>query len=175
MSSKLFIRDKTTAALLLCCLSILCLYGCGYHLIGPSPLKNGLTIGDIKNSTREPLLEERLGAALIDELSKEGVKDINNGGPLITADIKAFSMSAVSEANELAGEYAITLKVDFRVKKDNRVIKIDSVEPPFLITFQASDVIQQTASLKDEAVRKAMREIVREFLMRLRLELQKLP
>jgi len=152
--------------LLTACSLLLNFYGCGYSIHGRASLPfDSIQIGKIENITLEPKLQDQLYAALTDEFLKHGI-DVNpNAGYKLSATINQFELRILAESSDVATEYEVITKADFKVIDPSGKIKeFKDIGSPFLISFSASGPLDELIASKELASEKAMRDMAMEIV-----------
>jgi len=109
------------------------LAGCGYHLVGETPRLaedvRSVSVGTIKNRSREPGLEKALAFALEREIHERGqlrmVEDPGGGDAVLSGTIRQLRVRPVAfDSNDQALQYEMALIVDLILtrQRDGRVL-----------------------------------------------------
>jgi outer membrane lipopolysaccharide assembly protein LptE/RlpB len=158
--------------LLLSCSLFLVLSGCGYSLHTKASLPfDAIRIGTIENKTLEPKLQDGLNRSLTGEFLKQGISVQNNAGYKLEGVIRQFELRVLSEKSEVASEYEVTIKGDFRlVDPAGKIKEFKNIGSPFIVSFYGSGKLNELIAYKEQASERALKdmaaEIVATFLYR---------
>lgn len=147
-------------------LLLLTFYGCGYSIHGRASLPfDSIQIGKIENVTLEPKLQDLLHKALTDEFLKQGIAVSPNAGYKLSATISQFELRILSEKADIATEYEVDTKADFKVIDPSGNIKeFKKIGSPFIISFSGSGQLNELIASKELASERAMRDIAMEIV-----------
>ena len=160
------VRGSLAAMLLCAMLSALCPLGCGYQIHNKASLPfSAIQIGRIENKTVEPKLEDRLYRALTEEFLKQGV-DVSPGASYkITGTIHQFDMRVLSEKSDVAVDYEVIVKADFKLTDPSGITKeVRNIESPFIISFSGGGALNDLITSKELAAERAIRDIAMEIV-----------
>jgi hypothetical protein len=123
---------------------------------GPGAVK----IGRIINRTTEPRLDDRMRAALAEELMRQGVAVVSSSPNEITAVIKGFSLGTLSEKRKYAAEYSVEIKADIAFKNEKGVVRrFTAVSSPFIESFNSPDSVAGIIAAKELAEEAALKNL----------------
>lgn len=161
---------KTYAGrLILCLLFVAChlllIAGCGYTIQGRASLPfDSVSIGNIVNKTYEPRLQDRMQAALANELLKYGFTLDGNSPYRIDGVIDAFELRTLSEKSGTAIEYEIIIKGDFKLAEPSGKTRELRNHGVFIVSFSSSESLQPVIAAKEKAIEKALRDLSSEII-----------
>ena len=144
-----------------CLLTGLLLSGCGYsvHTHSDLPFKE-IKIGTIENKTLEPKLQDKLHAALTEEFMKNGIMVNPYADTKISAILREFDLSVLSEKKEITIEYRVLINADFIVEyKDGRKKEFKKIDSPFIVSLASSEDLATLLAKKDLVEERAMRDV----------------
>lgn len=155
---------RVASRVLFGCLSLIMaavLAGCGYQIQRKASLPFGeITIGHIENRTVEPKLQDRLNRALTEEFLKQGLAVSHTAGRTLTAIVKDFKMTELSERADVALEYRVTITADFLLTdSEGKVLKKKTVATPFIVSFSAAKDLGGLIAARETAEEQAARDI----------------
>lgn len=178
-------------ALVLSLLVFVIAAGCGYKIHGRADLPfTEVAIGEIKNNTAEPKLQDRMHRLLAESLMEYGVDVRNSSRYRIEGEFIKFNVYPVAEKDLKAIEYQLDVSGNFRIidtdsdRKDTkpdketnvktgdkkakyRVENIGSVSNPYLTYFKSSDLLVSVVAAKEAATEKAIKELSQELVLRI--------
>lgn len=163
----IMIRDLSLKAVSYFLLSACCLllFGCGYTIHGKANLPfQSLAIGKIINKTFEPKLEDRMQAALVDELMRSGFLIESNSAYRIDGVITIFELKTLSEKSGVAVEYEVIIKGDFKLMDPLGKTRALRNRGVFIISFSSAENLQNVIALKEKAIEKAMKDFSSEIV-----------
>jgi outer membrane lipopolysaccharide assembly protein LptE/RlpB len=146
------------------------LSGCGYSIQGRADLPfDKVTVSEIKNSTGEPKLQDRMHRLLAETFMEYGVDIAASARYRVEVDITNFSVYPVAERNLQAIEYQLTMSCKVRVidMETRKVAEIGSVESPYLVYFRSSGLLVSVLAEKETATEKAIKDLSQEIVMRI--------
>ena len=145
---------------------LLTVYGCGYTIHGKKSLPfDSIQISKIENRTLEPKLQDRLHNALTEEFLKQGIAVHPEAGYKLSGTIHLFELHVLSERSDIAAEYEVIIKGDFRLVDPSENIKeFKNIGSPFIVSFQSSDLLEDVLALKELASEKAIRDMAMEIV-----------
>jgi len=140
--------------------------GCGYTIHGKKSLPfDSIQISKIENRTLEPKLQDRLHNALTEEFLKQGVAVHPEAGYKLSGTIHLFELHVLSERSDIAAEYEVIIKGDFRlVDPSGNIKEFKNIGSPFIVSFQSSDLLEDVLALKELASEKAIRDMAMEIV-----------
>jgi hypothetical protein len=147
-----------------CLLFTVC--GCGYTIHGKKSLPfDSIQISKIENLTLEPKLQDRLHNALTEEFLKQGIAVHPEAGYKLSGTIHLFELHVLSERSDIAAEYEVIIKGDFRlVGPSGNIKEFKNIGSPFIVSFQSSDLLEDVLALKELASEKAIRDMAMEIV-----------
>jgi hypothetical protein len=166
-------QRQTPAALLFSFLALCSLLfaanGCGYSLHGRSALPfHDVAIGIIENNTVEPKLQDSLTVALTQEFLKEGITVTPAAQYRLSGVIHTFSLRILSEKSDVAAEYEVTIKGDFRIiDASGKITEMKQVGSPFIVSFPSSGQLNELIAFKEQASNKALQDMAAEIVANL--------
>ena len=139
----------------------LLLSGCGYSVYTHSDLPfKEIKIGTIENKTLEPKLQDKLHSALTEEFMKNGIMVNPYADTKISAVLREFDMTVLSEKNGIAIEYRVVINADFIVEdKDGRKKEFKKIDSPFIISVASSEDLATLLAEKDLVEERAMSDV----------------
>ena len=145
------------------------LTGCGYTIHGKVALPfDSIQIGRIENVTTEPKLQDVLYKALTEEFLKQGITVSPDSGYKLTGNINHFELRIISEKKELATEYEVIIRGDFRLAEPSGAVKeFKNIGSPFIVSFQSSNILEDVLALKEQASEKALKDLASEIVAHL--------
>jgi hypothetical protein len=152
--------------LLIACCMLFGQYGCGYTVRSKASLPfKAVRIGRIENKTLEPKLEDGLYSALTEEFLKQGV-DVDPAARYeISGKIRQFTLGILSEKSNIATEYEVTIKADFRlVDPSGKVRELKNIGSPFIVTFSGAGRLNEVLASKELASEQAIRDMAVEIV-----------
>jgi len=141
------------------------LAACGYSIQGKANLPfRTVSIGKIFNKTFEPRLEDKMQDALVEELLKNGFTLVQNSEYRIEGVIKVFQMKVFAEKNNVAVEYEVDIKGDFKlIGPDGKSKKLAS-EGIFIVSFLSTETLNVVMANKEVAIEQALRDFSTEIV-----------
>jgi hypothetical protein len=146
--------------LLLVTFHLLLVAGCGYTIHGRSDLPfPSIAFGKIVNRTFEPRIEDRMHAALADELIRSGFLIDGKSGYRLNGDITALDLRTLSEKSGVAVEYEVLVRGNFKLVGPSGKAKELRHRGVFIVSFPSTDSLQNVIALKERAIEKALRDL----------------
>lgn len=144
----------------------LCLIGCGYSIHQKAALPfDSIQIGSIENRTPEPKLQDKLHKALTEEFLKQGIAVRPDAGYKLTGTINQFELRILSERADIATEYEVIIRGDFRLKDPAGKTKdFKSIGSPFIVSFSGASQLNEIIGLKELASERAIRDMAMEII-----------
>jgi hypothetical protein len=141
-------------------------YSCGYTIQGKKSLPfDSIQIANIENRTLEPKLQDKLHNALTEEFLKHGVAVRSGAGYKLSGTIHLFELHVLSEKAEMAVEYEVIIKGDFRIIDPSGKIKdFKDIGSPFIVSFQSSGLLENVLTSKELASEKAIKDMAMEIV-----------
>jgi hypothetical protein len=154
-------RISSMSIICACLVVVLLSSGCGYSVYRQSDLPfKEIQIGTIENRTLEPKLQDKLYAALAEEFVKNGIRVVPSADKKISAVVKTFDMTVLSEKKEITVEYLIHIQADFAVEdKAGGKTPLLNIESPFIISLLSSDDLSTLLAKRDLVEEKALQDI----------------
>jgi hypothetical protein len=151
---------------LLSCNLLLVLSGCGYSLHTKASLPfDAIRIGTIENKTLEPKLQDGLNLFLTGEFLKQGIAVQNNAGYKLEGVIHKFELRVLSEKSDVASEYEVTIKGDFRlVDPAGKIKEFKDIGSPFIVSFYGSGKLNELIAHKEQASETALKDMAAEIV-----------
>jgi outer membrane lipopolysaccharide assembly protein LptE/RlpB len=146
------------------------LSGCGYSFQGRADLPfDRVTVSEIKNSTAEPKLQDRLHRLLAETFMEYGVDIVPSARYRVEADITNFSVFPVAERNLQAIEYQLKVSCKVRIidMETRKVAELGEIEAPYLVYFRSSGLLVSVLAEKETASEKALKDLSQEIVMRI--------
>jgi outer membrane lipopolysaccharide assembly protein LptE/RlpB len=150
----------------LSCSLLLVLSGCGYSLHTKASLPfDAIRIGKIENKTLEPKLQDGLNRSLTEEFLKQGISVHDNAGYKLEGVIRKFELRVLSEKSEVASEYEVTIKGDFRlVDPAGKIKEFKDIGSPFIVSFIGSGNLNELIANKELASERALKDMAAEIV-----------
>jgi len=142
------------------------LSGCGYSLHTKASLPfDAIRIGKIENKTLEPKLQDVLNRSLTGEFLKQGIAVQNNAGVKLEGVIHKFELRVLSEKSEVASEYEVTIKGDFRlVDPAGKIKEFKNIGSPFIVSFYGSGKLNELIAYKEQASERALKDMAADIV-----------
>lgn len=140
--------------------------GCGYRLQTKAELPfESVSIGEIKNLTYEPKLQDKMRQSLIDALMTQGFRISKNAKYRIDGDLTAFNLTVLSEVGLTASEYSVDLTGNF-VITDTENGKSYPVKTyrPFTTHFTVKERLSEVIDQKELYTKRACNELASEIV-----------
>jgi outer membrane lipopolysaccharide assembly protein LptE/RlpB len=152
--------------LLLSCSLLPVLSGCGYSLHTKASLPfDAIRIGTIENKTLEPKLQDGLNRSLTGEFLKQGITVQNNAGYKLEGVINKFELRVLSEKSEVASEYEVTIKGNFRlIDPAGKIKEFKDIGSPFIVSFYGSGKLNELIAYKEQASERALKDMAAEIV-----------
>lgn len=140
--------------------------GCGYTIHGRASLPfDSIQIEKIENKTFEPKLQDKLYAALTEEFLKQGIAIQPGADYKLYGTIHQFDLNVLSSREDIAVEYEVVIKGDFRLVEPSEKVKdFKNIGSPFTVSFSGSGKLSDMIALKELASEKAMRDMAMEIV-----------
>jgi hypothetical protein len=148
---------------------LLTFFGCGYTIHGKTSLPfDSIQIVKMENNTLEPKLQDRLYNALTEEFLKQGI-DVNpDAGYKLSGTINQFELRILSEKIDIAAEYEVSIRGDFKlVDPSGNIKEFKNIGSPFIVSFQSSEMLEDMLALKELASERAIRDMAMEIVLTL--------
>lgn len=142
------------------------LFGCGYRLQTKAELPfETVAIGEIKNLTYEPKLQDKVRQSLMDALSAQGIRISKNAKYRIDGDLLVFNLNVLSEVGLTASEYSVDLSGNF-VITDTESGKSYPVKTyrPFTTHFTVKDRLSEVVNQRELYTKRACNELATEIV-----------
>ncbi len=142
------------------------LFGCGYTIHGKESLPfDSIQIGKIENVTLEPKLQDRLHKALTEEFLKQGIAVYPGAGYKLSGTINQFELHILSEKSDIAAEYEVIIKGDFRVIEPSGNIKeFKNIGSPFIVSFSGSGSLDELIASQELVSERAIKDMAMEIV-----------
>jgi hypothetical protein len=150
-------------------LSLFTFFGCGYTIHGKTSLPfDSIQIVKMENNTLEPKLQDRLYNALTEEFLKQGVAVRPGAGYKLSGTINHFELRILSEKIDIAAEYEVSIRGDFKlVDPSGKIKEFKNIGSPFIVSFQSSEMLEDMLALKELASERAIRDMAMEIVLTL--------
>ena len=141
------------------------LSGCGYSLMGHKAIAvEDIKIGTISNATYEPGLDDALIKALKDELMRQGFVISSTSKNEIHGTIASFQLTGADMKNDIFSAYQITITGKFYYKDAAGKDILLRGTTPYIITFQATDALNQVFADRQAAEDSALHDLSSEIV-----------
>jgi outer membrane lipopolysaccharide assembly protein LptE/RlpB len=149
--------------------------GCGYSLQQRANLPfDSVTIGEIKNSTVEPKLQDRLNRRLAETFMEYGVDIRRSARYRVEGDIKTFMVYPIAERNLQAVEYQLSVTCSFRlIDTETRKVEEMSVSSPYPLYFRSTGMLVDVLAEKETVTEQAMKDLSQELMLQIIYKLPK--
>lgn len=130
---------------------------CGYGVHRDLPF-DSVRLGKIENRTFEHGLEDRLAAALGDELMRNGIKLSDKSRYSIGGVINVFELRGIAQKGDMTVQYEVYIDGSFSLKgpEGESPLKTGALFP---VIFSTEGPLEAVAGLKEEAIARALRDI----------------
>ncbi len=144
----------------------LCFVGCGYTIHGRASLPfDSIQIGKIENITVEPKLQDKLHKALTEEFLKQGIAVYPDAGYKVIGTINQFELRILSEKADIATEYEVLIKGDFKlINPSGNIKEFKNIGSPFIVSFSGSGPLEELIASKELASERAIRDMAMEIV-----------
>jgi hypothetical protein len=144
-------------------------FGCGYAIHGNLSLPfDEIQIVEIENKTLEPKLQDSLYRALTEEFLKQGVTVSPDAGYKISGTIDHFELRVLSEKADIATEYEVIVKADFKlIDPSGDAKEFKNIVSPFIVSFTSPGPLNDLIASKEIASEKAIRDMAAEIVANL--------
>jgi hypothetical protein len=165
-TSKFKVQSSHLALLFTVYCLLFAVAGCGYTVRSKASLPfKAVRIVRIENKTHEPKLQDRLYAALTEEFLKQSVDVSPSARYEISGQIKQFTLGILSEKSNIATEYEVTIKADFRlVDPSGKVKEFKNIGSPFIVTFSGAGRLNKLIASKELASEQAIKDMAAEIV-----------
>jgi hypothetical protein len=128
-----------------------------------------VTVSEIKNSTGEPKLQDRMHRLLAQTFMEYGVDIVPSARYRVEADISSFNVFPVAERNLQAIEYQLKVSCKVRIidMETRKVAELGDIEAPYLVYFRSSGLLVSVLAEKETATEKALKDLSQEIVMRI--------
>ena len=142
------------------------LVGCGYTIHGKASLPfDSIQITGIENRTLEPKLQDKLYRALTEEFLKQGITVRPGADYKLSGTIHFFELRVLSEKKDIAVEYEVAIKGDFKLFGPSGEMKtLKNIGSPFIVSFPGSGLMEDVIASKESISEKAMRDMAVEIV-----------
>jgi outer membrane lipopolysaccharide assembly protein LptE/RlpB len=157
-------------SLIISLMLVVFLSGCGYSIQGRANLPfDRVTVSEIKNSTGEPKLQDRMHRLLAQTFMEYGVDIAPSARYRVEVDITDVRVFPVAERNLQAIEYQLTVNCKVRVidMETRKVAELGAIEAPYLVYFRSSGLLVSVLAEKETATEKALKDLSQEIVMRI--------
>jgi len=145
---------------------LITVYGCGYTIHGKASLPfDAIQIDKIENITLEPKLQDRLYKALTEEFLKNGIAVYPDAGYKLSGTIRQYTLHILSEKSDVAIEYEVIIKGDFRlIDPSGNMKEFKDIGSPFIVSFSGSGPLDELIAFKELASERAVRDMAMEII-----------
>ena len=160
-------KKKISVFLLLVSIALPVITGCGYTVRNKASLPfESIQIGRIENRTVEPKLQDRLYLSLTQEFLKQGISVSPAASYKLSGTIHSFDLRIVSERSDIASEYEVLMKADFRVTDPSGKDKeFKDVSSPFIVSFTVpAGPLEGLIARKEIATDRGIQDIATEIV-----------
>jgi len=160
-------KKKISVFLLLISILLSVISGCGYTLHGKASLPfDSIQIVRIENKTLEPKLQDRLYLALTQEFLKQGISVSPAAAYKLNGTIHSFDLRIVSERSDIASEYEVLMKADFKVTDPSGKTKeFKDITSPFIVSFSVpTGPLEGLIARKEIATDRGIQDIATEIV-----------
>ena len=150
-------RPQKALTLVLAC-AMLLVASCGYS-IRQSPAISEVRIGEIKNMSFEPGLQDTFIISLERELTRRGIRVDRSAEYVLEGRINNVQIKGTAEAEGVTVQYEVTITGDFfLVHPDGPSEQRKELRgrDNFIVSFNARGDLQQVMSSKEGALRQAL-------------------
>src|SRR4030043_1623632 len=161
------IKNKDFILCALCSvLCAFCFFGFGYTIHGKASLPfDSIQIGKIENITVEPKLQDRLHEALTEEFLKQGIAVYPDAGYKLIGTINKFELLILSEKSDVAEEYEVLIKGDFKlIDPSGNIKEFKNIGSPFIVSFSGPGPLDELIASKEIASEKAIKDMAMEIV-----------
>ncbi len=152
MSYRRKINTFSMAIILSCAVLI---SACGYS-IRRAPAVTEVRIGNIKNLTFEPALQDTFILALERELTRLGVRVDRSAGHVIKGKITQVKVKGTAEENNVIVQYEVSISGDFWIiTPEGKKVNLKGRDN-FIVSFSGSGTLERLMSSKEGALEKAL-------------------
>lgn len=146
--------------------SLLTLFGCGYSIHNKASLPfDSIQIGKIENKTTQLKLQDMLYKALTEEFLKQGVSVNSSAGYKLSGTIHHFELRILSERSDVAAEYELIIKGDFKLlDPSGKAKEYKDIGSPFIVSFSAFGSLNELIASRELASEKAIKDIAIEIV-----------
>jgi outer membrane lipopolysaccharide assembly protein LptE/RlpB len=144
--------------------------GCGYTLQGRADLPfDAVEIGEIKNTTGEPKLQDRMNRLLAETFMQYGVDIRSSARYRIDGEINKFEVYPVAERNLQALEYQLNISGNFKIidTRNKKMAELNNIAAPFLVYFRSSGMLVNVLAAKETATEQALKDLSQEVVLRI--------
>jgi outer membrane lipopolysaccharide assembly protein LptE/RlpB len=144
--------------------------GCGYTLQGTANLPyDSVTLGQIKNTTVEPKLQDRMSRLLAETLLEYGFEIRPAAKYKIQGTIVKFALNPISEKSLTAIQYQVLIEGNFELIDTyaQKAKPLMSLSSPFTTYFRSSGNLTSVLAEKEAATEKALKDLSQELVRRM--------
>jgi|GEM_PF-4434927 hypothetical protein len=134
---------------------------CGYSLHEPGLRR--LALGEIRNLTTEPGLQDLLREALLQEMSRQGIVLDAQAPQVLHGSLQEFHLVGTAEAEGVFTIYEVRVGGKFYLRSPQGEKPLRG-RGPFVVSFSATGQMAQVFASRQEALRRALRELAAEVL-----------
>jgi outer membrane lipopolysaccharide assembly protein LptE/RlpB len=145
---------------------VLAVSACGYTLHNRASLPfQEIAVGLIENRTPEPKLQDKLYQSLNEEFLKQGIPVRHDALYKLSGTIDQFDLRVLSERSDVATEYEVIIKGNFKlVDPEGNIKEFKNIGSPFIIAFSGSGQLNELLAFKEVASQRALRDMAEEIV-----------
>ncbi len=128
---------------------------CGYSL-RQAPAIRDIRLGNIRNLTFEPALQDTFILALERELTRLGIRVDRSAGHVIEGKITKVNIKGTAEASDVLIQYEIAISGDFWIiTPEGKRVELKGRDN-FIVSFSGSDTLERLMASKESALETAL-------------------
>ncbi len=140
----------------------LLLAGCGYNFVSSAPIDT-VKLGEIKNMTLEPGMQDQFYETLALELVRKGISIDPSAPYTITGTLEKVAVGNLVMKDHLTVQYEVTVRGDFFLEgpgKRKRPLRKSNV---FIVTFVRMGALEGVISERERAIKIALKDLSAEL------------
>lgn len=139
---------------------------CGYTLHSKASLPfQEIRVGVIQNRTPEPKLQDRLYQLLNEEFLKQGISVRHDARFELSGMINQFELRILSEKSDVATEYEVIMKGNFKfIDPEGNIKEFKNIGSPFIVSFSGSGQLNELLAFKEIASQRALKDMAAEIV-----------